>query len=46
MAGELAAGLGAEKLILLIDMAGILEDQGDPNSLVKGINFREVKKMI
>ena len=46
VAGELAAALGAEKLILLTDVAGILEDREDPSSLVKEINIREVKMMI
>ncbi|KAL3631782.1 hypothetical protein CASFOL_024766 [Castilleja foliolosa] len=45
-AGELAAALGAEKLILLTDVAGILEDREDPGSLVKQIDIRGVKKMI
>lgn len=45
-AGELAAALGAEKLILLTDVAGILEDRDDPGSLVKEIDIKGVKKMI
>ncbi|KAH6831733.1 N-acetyl-l-glutamate kinase [Perilla frutescens var. hirtella] len=45
-AGELAAALGAEKLILLTDVAGILEDRNNPDSLVKEINIKGVKKMI
>ncbi|KAK2993537.1 hypothetical protein RJ640_007369 [Escallonia rubra] len=45
-AGELAAALGAEKLILLTDVAGILEDRDDPESLVKEIDIKCVKKMI
>ncbi|XP_061352601.1 acetylglutamate kinase, chloroplastic-like isoform X4 [Gastrolobium bilobum] len=46
VAGELAAALGAEKLILLTDVAGILEDRNDPQSLVKKIDIRGVKGMI
>lgn len=46
VAGELAAALGAEKLILLTDVAGILEDRNDPNSLVKKIDIKGVKKMV
>jgi len=46
VAGELAAALGAEKLILLTDVAGILENKDDPGSLVKEINIAGVKKMI
>ncbi|XP_047958428.1 acetylglutamate kinase, chloroplastic-like [Salvia hispanica] len=45
-AGELAAALGAEKLILLTDVAGILEDRNNPESLVKEIDIKGVKKMI
>ncbi|CAH9070389.1 unnamed protein product [Cuscuta europaea] len=45
-AGELAAALGAEKLILLTDVAGILEDREDPGSLVKEVDIRGVKKMM
>ncbi|KAK7351424.1 hypothetical protein VNO77_10882 [Canavalia gladiata] len=46
VAGELAAALGAEKLILLTDVAGILEDRNNPKSLVKKIDIKGVKKMM
>ncbi|KAJ8759279.1 hypothetical protein K2173_006799 [Erythroxylum novogranatense] len=46
VAGEIAAALGAEKLILLTDVAGILEDRNDPNSLVKEIDIKGIKRMI
>ncbi|KAG8371702.1 hypothetical protein BUALT_Bualt13G0115700 [Buddleja alternifolia] len=46
VAGEIAASVGAEKLILLTDVAGILEDRDNPESLVKEINIKGVKKMI
>ncbi|OAY38960.1 acetylglutamate kinase, chloroplastic [Manihot esculenta] len=46
VAGELAAALGAEKLILLTDVAGILENRDDPKSLVKEIDIKGVKRMI
>ncbi|GLT56691.1 hypothetical protein SLA2020_297170 [Shorea laevis] len=46
VAGELAAALGAEKLILLTDVAGILADREDPNSLVKEIDIKGMKNMI
>eukprot|EP00262_Sarcandra_glabra_P001904 TRINITY_DN1208_c0_g1_i1.p1 TRINITY_DN1208_c0_g1~~TRINITY_DN1208_c0_g1_i1.p1 ORF type:complete len:210 (+),score=6.22 TRINITY_DN1208_c0_g1_i1:49-630(+) len=46
VAGELAAALGAEKLILLTDVAGILRDREDVGSLVKEINIKEVKRMV
>eukprot|EP00268_Persea_americana_P050767 TRINITY_DN5548_c0_g1_i3.p1 TRINITY_DN5548_c0_g1~~TRINITY_DN5548_c0_g1_i3.p1 ORF type:complete len:354 (-),score=49.73 TRINITY_DN5548_c0_g1_i3:461-1522(-) len=45
-AGELSAALGAEKLILLTDVAGILEDRENPASLVKEIDIKGVKKMV
>lgn len=45
-AGEIAAALGAEKLILLTDVAGILEDRDNPGSLVKEIDIKGVKKMM
>ncbi|KAK2993529.1 hypothetical protein RJ640_007361 [Escallonia rubra] len=45
-AGELAVTLGADKLILLTDVAGILEDRDDPESLVKEIDIKGVKKMM
>nr|GME04537.1 acetylglutamate kinase, chloroplastic [Ipomoea batatas] len=45
-AGELAAALGAEKLILLTDVAGILENRDDPGSLVKEVDIKGVKKMM
>ncbi|XP_042503037.1 acetylglutamate kinase-like [Macadamia integrifolia] len=46
VAGELAAALGAEKLILLTDVAGILEDKENPKSLVKEIDIKGVRKMV
>ncbi|KAL5980377.1 hypothetical protein ACLOJK_028285 [Asimina triloba] len=46
VAGELAAALGAEKLILLTDVAGILEDRNEPGSLVKQIDIKGVKRMV
>uniref|UniRef100_A0A5B7BZJ0 acetylglutamate kinase n=1 Tax=Davidia involucrata TaxID=16924 RepID=A0A5B7BZJ0_DAVIN len=45
-AGELAAALEAEKLILLTDVPGILEDKNDPGSLVKEIDIKGVKGMM
>ncbi|XP_073065469.1 acetylglutamate kinase, chloroplastic [Primulina eburnea] len=45
-AGELAAALSAEKLILLTDVAGILENRDDPGSLVKEVDIKGVKKMM
>ncbi|XP_074591923.1 uncharacterized protein LOC141847747 [Curcuma longa] len=45
-AGEIAAAVGAEKLILLTDVAGILEDRNDPRSLVKEIDISGIRKMV
>lgn len=45
-AGEIAAALGAEKLILLTDVAGILEDRDNPGSLVKEIDIKGIHKMM
>ncbi|GKC87719.1 acetylglutamate kinase, chloroplastic [Tanacetum coccineum] len=45
-AGELASALGAEKLLLLTDVAGILEDKEDVGSLVKEIDVKGVRKMM
>jgi acetylglutamate kinase len=46
VARELAATLGAKKLILLTDTAGILEDKEDLDSLVKRISINGVKRMV
>eukprot|EP00252_Welwitschia_mirabilis_P005923 TRINITY_DN16512_c0_g1_i1.p1 TRINITY_DN16512_c0_g1~~TRINITY_DN16512_c0_g1_i1.p1 ORF type:complete len:340 (+),score=51.68 TRINITY_DN16512_c0_g1_i1:216-1235(+) len=46
VAGEIAASLGAEKLILLTDVAGLLMDKDDPMSLVKETDIKGVKKLI
>ncbi|KAK8921373.1 hypothetical protein KSP39_PZI020764 [Platanthera zijinensis] len=45
-AGEIAAAIGAEKLILLTDVAGILEDRDDPGSLVREIDIDGVRRMV
>ncbi|GFS42005.1 N-acetyl-l-glutamate kinase [Actinidia rufa] len=45
--GGVGGGTGrGEKLILLTDVAGILEDKDDPGSLVKEIDIKGVKRMI
>ncbi|KAK9095450.1 hypothetical protein Scep_026919 [Stephania cephalantha] len=46
VAGEVAAALGAEKLILLTDVAGVLADRDDAGSLVKEIDIKGVKRMV
>jgi acetylglutamate kinase len=46
VAGELAAALQAEKLILLTDTPGILRDRDDPASLVRQLNLSEARELI
>ncbi len=46
VAGELAAALGAEKLILLTDIPGILEDRNDPDSLIRSIDIQQARELI
>lgn len=44
-AAKLAAALGAEKLMLLTDVAGLLRDPQDANSLIRDINVSEIPKL-
>ena len=46
VAGELAAALEAEKLILLTDTPGILRDRDDPASLVRKLGLAEARQLI
>jgi acetylglutamate kinase len=46
VAGELAAALGAEKLILLTDTAGILKDYKDPSTLIYKLDIQEARQLI
>jgi acetylglutamate kinase len=46
VAGELAAALGAEKLILLTDTAGILKDYKDPSTLLYKLDIQEARRLI
>ena len=46
VAGELAAALGAEKLILLTDTPGILEDYHDPSSLIAKLDIQQARNLI
>ncbi len=46
VAGEIAAGLGAEKLILMTDTAGILEDYHQPDSLIVKLDIQEARQLI
>ncbi|MBW4662652.1 MAG: acetylglutamate kinase [Chroococcus sp. CMT-3BRIN-NPC107] len=46
VAGEIAAALGAEKLILLTDTAGILQDYKDPSSLLYKLDIQQARQLI
>ena len=46
MAGEIAAALSAEKLILLTDQRGILRDLNDESSLISRIRTNEIEELI
>ena len=46
VAGALAAALGAEKAIFLTDIAGLLTDVDDPDSLLSRIDAAELDAMI
>ena len=46
VAGEIAAALGAEKLILLTDTRGILKDYHDPSTLIPKIDILEARQLI
>lgn len=46
VAGEIAAALGAEKLILLTDTPGILEDYKDPSTLLTKLDIQQARGLI
>jgi acetylglutamate kinase len=46
VAGELAASLQAEKLILLTDTPGILRNRADPSSLIHQLTLAEARQLI
>ncbi|MGD1928986.1 MAG: acetylglutamate kinase [Leptolyngbyaceae cyanobacterium] len=46
VAGELAAALNAEKLILLTDTRGILRDHHDPNTLIPKLDINMARQLI
>ncbi|BAF58684.1 acetylglutamate kinase [Pelotomaculum thermopropionicum SI] len=45
-AGRLAAALGADKLIILTDVEGIMADRSDPGSLISVLRASEVPSLI
>jgi acetylglutamate kinase len=46
VAGEIAAALGAEKLILLTDTRGILKDYKDPSTLIPKVDIPQARSLI
>lgn len=46
VAGEIAAALGAEKLILLTDTPGILKDYQDPSTLIPRADIQQARNLI
>jgi acetylglutamate kinase len=46
VAGEIAAALGAEKLILLTDTPGILEDYKDTSTLLTRLDIQQARNLI
>jgi acetylglutamate kinase len=46
VAGEIAAALGAEKMILLTDTAGILRDAKDSSTLIEKLDIQQARELI
>ncbi|MBW4542323.1 MAG: acetylglutamate kinase [Myxacorys chilensis ATA2-1-KO14] len=46
VAGEIAAALGAEKLILLTDTAGILKNYKDASTLIPRLDIQEARQLM
>jgi acetylglutamate kinase len=46
VAGEIAAALGAAKLILMTDTAGILENYKDPSTLLAKLDIQQARELI
>lgn len=46
VAGELSAALGAEKMILMTDTAGILRDYKDPSTLIAKVDIQQARDLI
>lgn len=46
VAGEVSARIGAEKLIVLTDVPGILEDPSDPDTLIRRIKVDELSDLV
>nr|NP_045189.1 acetylglutamate kinase [Cyanidium caldarium]Q9TLT0.1 RecName: Full=Acetylglutamate kinase; AltName: Full=N-acetyl-L-glutamate 5-phosphotransferase; AltName: Full=NAG kinase; Short=NAGK [Cyanidium caldarium]AAF12905.1 unknown [Cyanidium caldarium] len=46
VAGEIAASLGAEKLILVTNTSGILADVSQPESLIRDTNIMQLRQLL
>jgi acetylglutamate kinase len=46
VAGEIAAALGAEKLILLTDTPGLMRDFKDPTSLIRQLDITQSRQLV
>jgi acetylglutamate kinase len=46
VAGEIAAALGAEKLILMTDTPGLMRDFKDPNTLIRHLDINGARTLI
>ncbi len=46
VAATLARALGAEKLVFITDVPGVLEDKGDPSSLVSSTDLRGLEELV
>jgi acetylglutamate kinase len=46
VAGEIAAALGAEKLVLMTDTPGLMKDFHDAESLIPKLDIREARRLI
>ena len=46
VAGEVASAVGAEKLIILTDVPGVLRDPEDPDTLIQKIRVSEIPQLI
>jgi acetylglutamate kinase len=45
-AGELAASIGAAKLILMTDVPGVCTDKDDPSSLIRTLSIAETRELV
>ena len=45
-AGRIAPAVGAERLIMMTDIEGIMKDKNDPSSLIRRISIKEAENLI